>query len=327
VPRLLELGVPVIWRAHIGLDLPNDAARAAWRFLIPYVERATEYVFSRPSYAWEGLDEDRMTVIPPSIDAFSPKNQTMPFTGITAVLRAAGMAADHHHPSRAVFERLDGSVGRVEHPATMIEEAQLRLDTPLLAQVSRWDRLKDPLGLLAMLAEHLDDPDLHLVLVGPDTDGVSDDPEGAAVYGEVTEAWRRLDPEHRRRAHLLSLPMHDIEENAAMVNAIQRRADVVLQKSIAEGFGLTVAEAMWKRRPVVGSRVGGIQDQVEDGGTGILIDDPHDLAACAAAVRTILADPARAEAMGEAARQRVIDRYLAIHRLREYVELLSGLIE
>jgi trehalose synthase len=84
---------------------------------------------------------------------------------------------------------------------------------------------------------------------------------------------------------------------------------------------------MWKRRPVVGSRVGGIQDQVEDGVSGILIDDPHDLAACAAAVRTILGDPDRAEAMGEVARQRVIDRYLAIHRLREYVELLSGLIE
>jgi trehalose synthase len=178
-----------------------------------------------------------------------------------------------------------------------------------------------------MLAEHLDDPDLHLVLAGPDTDGVSDDPEGATVYAEVTEAWQQLEPGDRRRAHLLSLPMHDIEENGAMVNAIQRRADVVVQKSIAEGFGLTVAEAMWKQRPVVGSRVGGIQDQVEDGETGLLIADPHDLAACATAIEAILADPARARAMGEAGRQRVIDRYLAIHRLREYVELLSGLIE
>jgi trehalose synthase len=112
-----------------------------------------------------------------------------------------------------------------------------------------------------------------------------------------------------------------------MVNAIQRRADVVVQKSIAEGFGLTVAEAMWKRRPVVGSRVGGIQDQIADGETGILIDDPRDLAACAEAIETILADPARAKAMGEAGRQRVIDRYLAIHRLREYVELLSRLVD
>ena len=122
IPGLVAKGVPVIWRAHIGLDMPNDLARDAWRFLIPYVERADAFVFSRPTYAWEGLDPAKLTVIAPSIDAFSPKNQAMAFTGVTAVLRAAGLAADHHHPSRAVFERLDGSVGRVQRAARMIEE-------------------------------------------------------------------------------------------------------------------------------------------------------------------------------------------------------------
>ena len=255
VPRLMELGVPVIWRAHIGLDLPNDVAREAWRFLTPYVEPATAYVFSRPAYAWEGLDEARLTVIPPSIDAFSPKNQMMSFTGITAVLRAAGLAADHHHPSRAVFERLDSSVGRVEHAARMIEEHQLRLDAPAVLQVSRWDRLKDPLGVLAGFAEHVhagEDP--HLVLAGPDVAAVADDPEGAEVLGEVEQAWLELPRSVRRRVHLALLPMDDPDENAIIVNALQRRADVVVQKSIAEGFGLTVAEAMWKGRPVVASR-------------------------------------------------------------------------
>ena len=144
IPRLVETGVPVIWRAHIGLDLPNDLARDAWHFLIPYVEHADHCVFSRSSYAWEGLDPDKVTVIVPSIDAFSPKNQAMSFTGVTAVLRAAGLAADHHHPSRAVFERLDGSTGRVLRSARMIEENALGLDA-LVVQVSRWDRLKDPL--------------------------------------------------------------------------------------------------------------------------------------------------------------------------------------
>ncbi|HET7417899.1 MAG TPA: glycosyltransferase, partial [Solirubrobacterales bacterium] len=133
--------------------------------------------------------------------------------------------------------------------------------------------------------------------------------------------------EVRRRVLLVTLPLDDIDENAAMVNALQRHATVIAQKSLAEGFGLTVAEAMWKRRPVVASRVGGIQDQVEDGVTGSLIDDPRDLAACATAIAAILGDPPKAQAMGEAARQRVIDRYLAIHRLREYVQLLSVLIE
>jgi trehalose synthase len=326
IPALRERGLKVVWRCHIGVDRPNDLARGAWDFLRSFVEQASAYVFSRHEYVWDGLDKEKVWCMPPVIDPFSPKNQEFAPEVTTSILKSIDLIPDGLKGA-PVFERTDGTPGRVERPATAVQEERVPGDAKVVAQVSRWDRLKDPLGLLEMLAEHLDDPDLHLVLVGPDTDGVSDDPEGAAVYGEVTEAWQRLDPEHRRRAHLLSLPMHDIEENAAMVNAIQRRADVVLQKSIAEGFGLTVAEAMWKRRPVVGSRVGGIQDQVEDGGTGILIDDPHDLAACAAAVRTILADPARAEAMGEAARQRVIDRYLAIHRLREYVELLSGLIE
>jgi trehalose synthase len=327
IPRLLELGVPVIWRAHIGLDLPNDTARGAWRFLLPYVESATAYVFSRPAYVWEGLDERRVTVIPPSIDAFSPKNQAMPFTGITAVLRAAGLAADHHHPSRAVFERLDGSVGRVERAARVIEEHQLRLDVPLVLQVSRWDRLKDPLGVLAGFAEQVhagEDP--HLVLAGPDVAAVADDPEGSAVLGEVERVWLELPRALRRRVHLALLPMDDPDENAIMVNALQRRADVVVQKSLAEGFGLTVAEAMWKGRPVVASRVGGIQDQIEDGATGRLVE-PRDLAAFGEAITDLLAEPHAAERIGEAAQVRVRDHFLGPRHLEQYVDLLARVLE
>ncbi len=147
IPRLLQTGVPVIWRSHVGIDPPNDLAREAWRFLIPYVERADAYVFSHPDYFWEGLDPAKLTVIAPSIDVFSPKNHAMAFTSVIAVLRAAGLAADRHHDyPRAVFERLDGTVGRVESKARLVEEGQLWLGVPLLAQVSRWDRLKDPAG-------------------------------------------------------------------------------------------------------------------------------------------------------------------------------------
>jgi trehalose synthase len=327
VPQLLELGVPVIWRAHIGLDLPNDAARAAWRFLTPYVEHANAFVFSRPAYAWEGLDERRTMVIPPSIDAFSPKNQTIPFTGITAVLRAAGMAADHHHPSRALFERVDGSVARVARSARMIEEHQLRLDTPLVVQVSRWDRLKDPLGVLAGFAEHVHlDEDPHLVLAGPDVAAVADDPEGAEVLAEVEEVWRELPRAIRRRVHLALLPLDDADENAIMVNALQRRADVIVQKSLAEGFGLTVSEGMWKGRPVVASRVGGIQDQIEDGTTGVLVD-PLDLEGFGRAVSELLGDPHHAERVGEAAQSRVRDHFLGPRHLGQYVDLLDSVLD
>ncbi|HSC21454.1 MAG TPA: glycosyltransferase, partial [Solirubrobacterales bacterium] len=118
----------------------------------------------------------------------------------------------------------------------------------------------------------------------------------------------------------------DLHENARMVNALQRRADLIVQKSLAEGFGLTVAEAMWKARPLVASRVGGIQDQVVDGETGILVDDPRDLRAFAAAIEELTGDGDRRAEMGKQGRTRVRDNYLAIDRLREYVDLVSALI-
>jgi trehalose synthase len=326
VPRMLATGVPVIWRAHIGLDLPNDAAREAWRFLIPYVEGAQGFVFSRRQYAWEGLDPDRITVIAPSIDAFSPKNQAMSFTGITAVLRAAGLAADHHHPSRAVFERLDGSVGKVQRAARLIEEHQLALDVPLVTQVSRWDRLKDPLGVLAGFVEHVHaEEDPHLLLAGPDVTAVADDPEGAEVLAEVQAAWSELPRAARRRVHLALLPMDDPDENAIIVNAIQRRSDVVVQKSLAEGFGLTVSEGMWKGRPVVASDVGGIEDQIEDGVSGCLVP-PADLAVFGRRVSELLEDPHGAERMGGAARARVRDHFLGPRHLAQYVDLLGRVL-
>jgi trehalose synthase len=326
IPRLFEAGVPVIWRAHIGLDLPNDLAREAWRFLIGYVERAQAYVFSRPAYTWQGLDASRVSVIAPSIDAFAPKNQAMSFSSVTAVLRAAGLAADHRHRSRANFERLDGSVGNVARQAQLVEEHALRLDAPLLAQVSRWDRLKDPAGILAAFAEHVHlDEDPHLLLAGPDVTAVADDPEGAEVYREIEAIWHALPQRVRRRVHLALLPMDDPDENAMIVNAIQRRADVIAQKSLAEGFGLTVSEAMWKGRPVVASRVGGIQDQIEDERTGYLVD-PTDLPAFGDRVNRLLQDPHAAERMGRAAQARVRDHFLGPRHLGQYVELLERVL-
>jgi len=324
VKALCDRGVKVVWRCHVGVDHPNDLVRAAWDFLRPCIEHADAFIFSRREYIWGGLDTAKVWVMPPVIDPFSPKNQDLDPSVVGGILKEIGVIPDGLEAAPA-FTRADGTPGRVERPATIVQEEPIPDEARLVVQVSRWDRLKDPHGLLEML-EHLDDPQLHLVLAGPDTGGVADDPEGAAVYGDVAETWRRLDLEHRRRAHLVSLPMRDIDENAAMVNALQRRADVVVQKSLAEGFGLTVAEAMWKQRPVVASRVGGIQDQVEDGVTGFLVDDPRDLAACARTIERVLADPQLARQMGGAGRQRVIDKYLAVHRLREYVDLLAALI-
>lgn len=322
VQPMVELGAHVIWRAHIGLDLPNDRAREAWSFLLPYVRPAAAYVFSRQAFVWEGLDPERVQVIRPSIDPFSPKNQELTEAQITAILGSAGVIAAGG-PGDPVFERSDGSAGRVERRAQMIEEPPLTAGDRAVTQVSRWDRLKDPLGVMEAFVTHVDRrTNAHLVLAGPEPAAVTDDPEGAGVLGSCVARWESLAPEVRKRIHLALLPMTDAEENAAIVNALQRWSAVVVQKSIAEGFGLTVAEAMWKGRPVVASRVGGIQDQIVDGTSGVLVA-PRDLEAFGAAVRGLLSHRDRARRMGAAARTRVRDEFLGVRHLTEYVALFE----
>jgi trehalose synthase len=129
----------------------------------------------------------------------------------------------------------------------------------------------------------------------------------------------------RSRVHLACIPMADPDENAAIVNAIQRQASVVVQKSLAEGFGLTVAEAMWKRKPVVASAVGGIVDQIEDGVHGLLVDDPTDLPAFGAAVEALLRDREEAARLAENGRSRVIDEFLGDRHLEQYGALFEQL--
>jgi trehalose synthase len=325
VPAAKAAGTAVVWRCHVGVDRPNPLVRRAWEFLAPYVEAADACVFSRREYVWEMLDRERIWTMAPSIDPFSPKNQELDPATVEDIVGLLGLGPKP--PVRLpTFTRADGTPARVERHAEIVQEARLPEGATLVAQISRWDRLKDPLGLLTCFHRHLADADeLHLLLAGPATQAISDDPEGAAVWAQAGDAWRGLPASTRRRVHLASLPMEDLEENGAMVNALQRRADVVVQKSLAEGFGLTVAEAMWKRRPVIGTRVGGIQDQIVDGVSGVLVDDPSDLEALAEAILGLSRDPARAAEIGERARQRVFDRFLVPNRLVEYVELLAEL--
>jgi trehalose synthase len=324
VPTAKSAGASVIWRCHVGADEPNELARRAWDFLAPYLSAADAYVFSRRAHVWDVLDPDRASVMPPSIDPLSPKNEELDASTAAQIVGVIGLDGAQT-ASAPTFTRADGSPGSVERRAEISQLSPLPPQARVVAQISRWDRLKDHLGLMTCFQRHLSEAGLHLVLAGPASAGVSDDPEGAAVLREIESAWRTLDAEVRGLIHLVSLPMDDDDENAAMVNALQRRAEIVVQKSLAEGFGLTVAEAMWKSRPVVGTRVGGIQDQIVDGESGLLIDDPRDLEATASAIRFLADDPERAGEIGERARQRVRERYLAPVRLAEYVGLLAGI--
>jgi trehalose synthase len=216
----------------------------------------------------------------------------------------------------------------VESQAKIYEDVRLTPADPVVLQVSRWDHLKDPEGVIRGFAEHASahETGAHLIYAGPAVEAVSDDPEGAQVLEEAIELRKSLSDEARRNVHLVCLPMDDAEENAVIVNALQRNAAVVVQKSIAEGFGLTVAEAMWKGRPIVATAVGGIQDQVVDGETGVLLDDPRDLDAYGSAVRELLEDPERAKEMGEAAKRRVRDQFLGARSLIDYLALISRLL-
>jgi trehalose synthase len=324
VPQMVSADVKVIWRCHIGVDRPGELARATWDFLRPYVADADAYVFSREQFIWEGLDQQRIWIVPPSIDAFSPKNQDLDAEAVRSILAVIGAGPSDHH-SRALFRRFDGSEARVTRTADLVQDGPVPDDAPLVSQVSRWDRLKDPVGVLRSFADSSSES-AHLLLAGPSVAGVSDDPEGAEVLYEVKAQRDDLPEEKRARVHLASLATDDVEENAAMVNAIQRRSNVVLQKSLAEGFGLTVAEAMWKERPMVASRVGGIQDQIEDGVSGILIDDPTDLEAVARAFDGFLGDPARAAKVGKAARERVVEHFLGTRSLLQYMDLIEKLL-
>ena len=324
IPHINARDLKVVWRCHVGVDTPGPLARDAWDFLRRYVTEADAYVFSRKEFVWDELDRERVWIVPPSIDGFSPKNQDLEPGVVGSILAVAGIQEQDHF-SRALFHRFDGSSARVSRSAELDQDAPVPPDAPLVCQVSRWDRLKDPVGVLRTVADYCE-ADAHLLLAGPSVAGVSDDPEGAEVLAEVREQRNALPTEKRARVHLASLPMDDIEENAAMVNAIQRRSNVIVQKSLAEGFGLTVAEGMWKARPLVASRVGGIQDQIEDGVSGILVDDPSDLKAVARAVDGFITDPARAKEVGSAARQRVLDEYLGTRSLTQYMSLLQGML-
>jgi trehalose synthase len=327
------LGARVVWRCHVGCDVPNAHSRDGWEFLRPYLDHAERLVFSRRVYAPEWADASRLVVIPPSIDPFSAKNMPLDADQVAAVLTTVGLMADGDPDGPVGFTRRDGTRGAVRaHRRTggvLLETQPPSLRVPLVLQVSRWDRLKDMAGVMTAFADHVDvlPADVHLVLAGPATDGVADDPEAAEVLAECRELWRTLPSPARDRSHLVSVPMDDLDDNARIVNALQRWSTVVVQKSLAEGFGLTVTEPMWKGRPVVASAVGGIRDQIEDGVSGVLLDDPRDGAALAAALSSLLEDADRRREMGLAAHLRVRDRYLADRHLIQYVELFTQLVE
>jgi trehalose synthase len=326
VPALIRAGARVVWRCHIGVDWQNDVTRAAWDFLRPYLAPANGYVFTRRQYVPAWVPGALTRIIPPSIDPYSAKNEELGAETVVAILATIGVLSGGPPPVPGRFTRHDRTSGEVTRVARVTGETRPGPADPVVVQVSRWDRLKDMPGVMRGFAEHVaPGGDGYLILAGPEVSGVADDPEGGQVLAECVALWQSLPAAARARVLLVTLPLDDVEENAAMINAIQRHASVIVQKSLAEGFGLTVAEGMWKGRPVVGSAVGGILDQITDG-TGLLVREPADLAAFGSQVRWLLDHHGEAERMGRAGQEHVRERYLGDRHLLQYADLFGSVL-
>jgi trehalose synthase len=262
-----------IWRCHIDASSPN---RAIWKFLRKYVSRYDASIFSLVDFA-QTLPHPTF-LVPPSIDPLTEKNMPLSEDEIASIYSRFSIAPDQ----------------------------------PMILQVSRFDRFKDPIGVIESyrLAKKFK-PGLQLVLAGG---GAHDDPEGEIVLNQVKAA-AEGDPD----IHILFLP----PDSHRTINALQRASDIVLQKSLKEGFGLTVTEALWKSKPVIGGNCGGIRLQLINHHTGFLVDTPE---GAAERIRFFLQSPQAMREIGEKGKRYVKENFLITRHLRDYLTLIISLI-
>lgn len=271
IARKPQIGRRWVWRCHIDISAPDPRV---WNFLRPFLEHYEASIFSMPDFA-QHLPIPQFMVAP-SIDPLSEKNRELAPDQVRRVLEKYGV-----DPER-----------------------------PVLTQISRFDRLKDPLGVMAAYRMVKKRHDCQLVLAGG---GAPDDPEGMEVLRDVQEA-AAADAD----IHVLLLPpFSDLE-----INALVRGSTVVFQKSLKEGFGLTVSEALWKRKPVIGGAVGGIKIQVLNGITGFLVHSPEGAAQRAA---QLLSDAGLRQRMGENGHQHVKQNFLITRHLKDYLLVMLAL--
>jgi trehalose synthase len=334
--------IRTVWRCHIGLDEENDATRAVWRFLEPYAPAYERSVFSAEEYI-PGFFRDRARLIYPAIDPLSMKNRELHLHSVVGILANAALAVGPgpvvQPPFRHVAQRLqaDGNWS----PAVLPADLGL-LIRPIVTQISRWDRLKGWLPLMhgfAQLKERMyttyrSRPALQrrrlaqarLVMAGPDPVSISDDPEGLEVIEELRSAYVDLDDEFKHDIAIIALPMQNPDENALMVNALQRSSTIVVQNSLREGFGLTVTEAMWKRIPVLSNtRAVGPRQQITHGCDGWLIDDPESPDQIADALDYLLNEARERAALARTAQRRAHDKFMIFSQLRDWLDLLEDL--
>jgi trehalose synthase len=259
-----------LWRCHVDVSNPSERV---WGFLMDFIVQYDSAVFSAPAFSRKL--PIRQFLISPSIDPLSDKNKELPQETINSVLR----------------------------------KYNIKKDKAIITQISRFDRLKDPIGVIEVYLQVKKYINCQLILAGGTAE---DDPEGLEVLEEVKEKAK-----NDRDIHILLLPHNDIE-----VNALQRASDVIVQKSLKEGFGLTVAEALWKAKPVVASNVGGIPLQIKHKYSGLLC---HSIEGAAFAIKQLLNSPEYAQKLGENGREHIRNNFLLTRHLRDYMLLFLSL--
>jgi trehalose synthase len=257
---------PWVWRCHVDLSRPDPAL---WSYLAPFIERYDAVVLTLPDYAQKLGPPQRF--IMPAINPFSTTNKEL--------------------SDAEIDERL--------------AHYNIPTDLPLVVQVSRFDRWKDPQGVIDAFAVARREVDATLVLVG---NVATDDPEGQQVFESLCAC-------EEERIRIISV------QDSALVNALQRRAAVVVQKSLREGFGLTVAEAMWKGAAVVGGNVGGIRHQIDDGVNGFLVDGVEQ---ATRRIVQLLQDGGLRRRLGKAARESVREHFLMTRLMEDWLDLIAA---
>ncbi len=323
VAAAVAAGAIPIWRCHAASA--ETAADDAWAFMRPYVEAAAAYVFSRPVALPAWTDASRVEVVAPSIDPLRPKNRALEPAMVVDVLTSARFLAGA--PGRVPrYTRIDGTEAPLRAEVRFSDEdGPIAADVPVVAQITRWDPLKDMAGVLTGFARYVRDPDAHLVLAGPDPAAPAADPIAQTVYAECHELRAALPEAQRRRVHLVTLPT-DPDDSALIINALQRHARVVAQKTLVADQSTAVSEAMLKARPIVASGIGGITDQIRDHQDGLLVRDPTDLEGFAHAVDSLLHDPGLADTLRYNAYQHAVDTLLPDHHLLAWAAVVSALV-
>jgi len=267
---------PWVWRCHVDLSNPNPEV---WEFIKKFLLKYDQMVVSNKKYLREGLPVDQR-IIPPAIDPLTPKNMDI---------------------SETMQEKY-------------LEKFEIPTDKPIITQISRFDKWKDPEGVLAVFEKVRKETDCRLVLCG---NMAADDPEGQEIFKRVQKKAREL----TKNSDVILIT----SENNILVNALQRKSDVILQKSLREGFGLTTTEALWKGKPVVASDVGGISSQITNRENGFLVQ-PDDITGCADRVIQLLDDRKLAEKIGNKGKEVVREKFLVTRLLSDHLDLLQDML-